>query len=438
MRGVACLLDSVSFRRGLNPGKGPGRPTPAEAPGPATRWGRSRSSSSARPTSTSRWSGPTCSCTRARDLDDTVLDRDIRNLYKTGLFEFVQTKWQRANDRDVQPGHRGDPEIPGAGGGLQRQQEGQDEPIGEGGRRPRPNTALDERQVKEDSEKIREYYQKEGYNQVSVTYKIDRDRAPDFGTDDVRDPRGQQGEDLRGPFCRQRAYQDQDPPGADGYQAVVDVFLADRLRAASRTTSSTTTWTSCATTTASDGYLDVEIAEDKVMFEYPKPDRLVLVITVVEGRQYHIGQITFSGNKMHSSALLRRVARQKPGHGVLARRCWTKDIERLERLLRQGRLPLHRRAAGRQPNIATNNIDIEYRVDEGDQYNVESIVDRGQHQDQEHGDPARTGAGSGRCLRHGADEDRQAAPGEHPVLRRRRDQEPADQPAGPRERCAWR
>src|SRR5271155_6270016 len=31
------------------------------------------------------------------DLDDTILDRDIRNLYKTGLFEFIQSKWEVAD-----------------------------------------------------------------------------------------------------------------------------------------------------------------------------------------------------------------------------------------------------------------------------------------------------------------------------------------------------
>ena len=46
----------------------------------------------------------------------------------------------------------------------------------------KPNTALDERQVKEDAEKIREYYQKSGYNQVSINYAVERDRATGFGT----------------------------------------------------------------------------------------------------------------------------------------------------------------------------------------------------------------------------------------------------------------
>src|SRR4029077_12993611 len=46
----------------------------------------------------------------------------------------------------------------------------------------KPNTALDERQVKDDAEKLRAYYQKKGYNQVSVNYAIERNRATSFGT----------------------------------------------------------------------------------------------------------------------------------------------------------------------------------------------------------------------------------------------------------------
>ena len=45
-----------------------------------------------------------------------------------------------------------------------------------------PNTALDERQVKEDEEKLKEYYQKEGFNQVSVSHTIARERATGLAT----------------------------------------------------------------------------------------------------------------------------------------------------------------------------------------------------------------------------------------------------------------
>ena len=44
------------------------------------------------------------------------------------------------------------------------------------------NGALDERQIKDDAQKICEFYQKAGYNQAQVTYNIDRNRSTGFGT----------------------------------------------------------------------------------------------------------------------------------------------------------------------------------------------------------------------------------------------------------------
>ena len=35
------------------------------------------------------------------DLDDTLIDRDIRSLYKTGLFEFIEVKREVKSDRVV-------------------------------------------------------------------------------------------------------------------------------------------------------------------------------------------------------------------------------------------------------------------------------------------------------------------------------------------------
>ncbi len=44
------------------------------------------------------------------------------------------------------------------------------------------NGPLDERQIKEDNQKIYEYYQKRGYNQAQVNYTIDRNRSTGFAT----------------------------------------------------------------------------------------------------------------------------------------------------------------------------------------------------------------------------------------------------------------
>jgi outer membrane protein insertion porin family len=130
--------------------------------------------------STSRWCGPTCRCARAGDLDETMLDRDIRALYKTGLFEFIEIKREAVDAStfnlvvEVTPKYRVLAVVRG--------QQGRVKTTGSPEVKTKVNTALDERQVKEDSEKIREYYQKLGYNQVSVTYTVHRDRATGFGT----------------------------------------------------------------------------------------------------------------------------------------------------------------------------------------------------------------------------------------------------------------
>src|SRR5258708_16444463 len=44
------------------------------------------------------------------------------------------------------------------------------------------NGSLDKRQVKDDAQKIYEFYQKSGYNQAHVTYTIHRNPTPRFRT----------------------------------------------------------------------------------------------------------------------------------------------------------------------------------------------------------------------------------------------------------------
>ena len=308
------------------------------------------------------------------DLDDTILDRDIRNLYKTGLFEFIQTKWEAAGPRvfnlvvEVTPKFRvlavrydGNKKVKTSR--LEKEV------------KTKPNTALDERQVKEDSEKIHEYYQKQGYNQVSVTSVVERNRATGFGTVIFRIREGNRvkianvlfvgnvhfkARTLRGQIDTRRWWMFSWLTDSGRFKD--DTFDDDlgKLRDYYR----------------EHGYLDVEIPEDKVVFDYPTPSKLVLTIAVSEGRLYHIGQISFSGNKLHSSALLGRVVRQKRG-AIFAPSKLDDDTQRLEDFYgKDGYVETNVRLV-RKPNIATGAIDIEYMVDEGDRYNVESIVVEG-------------------------------------------------------------
>jgi outer membrane protein insertion porin family len=308
------------------------------------------------------------------DFDDALLDRDIRNLYTTGLFEFIQIKRETVDEHtvnlviEVTPKFRvlairfeGNKHY--KSGRLEKET------------KTRPNTALDERQVKEDSEKLREYYQKEGYNQVVVTYKIERDRSTGFGSVVFRIIEGPRVKikailftgnahfkagELRGEMDTKKWWFLSWLMGTGRFKDDDFTDDLDKLRDFYR----------------EHGYLDVDIPEDKVIFDYPKPDRLVLTIAVSEGRQYHIGKISFTNNRLHSSSLLRRVVRQKSG-AVFAPSKLDSDAERLEDFYgKDGYLDTRVRLI-RHPNIATGNIDIEYEVTESDKYNVESIVIEG-------------------------------------------------------------
>src|SRR4051812_34091840 len=102
------------------------------------------------------------------EFDEVSLDRDIRSLYRTQLFELIEIKHEPVDERtfnlviEVTPKYR---VLAVHFEGNQKMKSSRLEKEA----KTRPSQALDERQVKEDAEKLREFYQKSGYNQVSVT-----------------------------------------------------------------------------------------------------------------------------------------------------------------------------------------------------------------------------------------------------------------------------
>ncbi len=308
------------------------------------------------------------------DYDDTIVDRDIRALYKTGLFEFIEIKQEEAGYHlfnlvvEVTPKFRV----------LAIRYEGNKQVKSrrlEKEIKTKPNTALDDRQVKEDSEKIREYYQKSGYNQVSVTYLIQRDRATSFATVIFKIKEGAKVRIAAVRFTgnahikAKRLIGEMDTRKWNIFSWLTDTgrFQDDqfdddleKLRDFYR----------------EQGYLDVEIPPSKVNFDYPNPTHLIITIAVNEGRRYHIGDISITGNKLHPEALLKRILRQKSGM-VFSPSKIDKDRDRLEEFYgRDGYLDTQVKVI-RKSNITTGNIDLVYQVDESDKYNVESIVLQG-------------------------------------------------------------
>lgn len=310
------------------------------------------------------------------DMDGAMIDRDIRALYRTGLFELIEIKQDMAGENTVNIVFEVTPKFRVLAvryeGNAKVKSKRLEKEV-----KTKPNTALDERQVKEDSEKIREYYQKVGYNQVSINFAIERDRASGFGTVVFKIKEGAKVKIAKVNFVgnagvKPRALRKEMETRrwwfmswlTDSGRFKDDKFDddLDKLRDYYR----------------EQGYLDVDIPQDQITFDYPKPGKLVITIHVNEGRRYRIGDITVTGSKIYEAGLLKRVVRQKSGM-IFAPSKIDKDVERLEDFYgSSGYLePDTRIRLLRKPNVATGNIDLEYQVTEGGKYNVESIVIEG-------------------------------------------------------------
>ncbi len=303
-------------------------------------------------------------------LEDALIDRDIRSLYRTGQFEFIEFKrGALVDDRvdlvvEVTPKFRvstvdfeGNTNVKARR--LNRET------------KTKENLPLDERQVKEDSEKIREFYQKAGYNQATVDYRIERNRATGLGRVVFTIDEGAKVRIRKVNF--------------EG-----NTFVSDRrLRKVVETRK--WNWLSWLTDTGKfrdekfetdldklrdyyreQGFLDVEIDRDKVRLEYPKSNRLIITFNVVEGRRYQVGDIQITGNTLHPVETLRPLLRLNTGD-TFAPSAVERDQKTLEDFIgRDGYVDARVRVI-RRPNLTTGAIDLEYQYNEGDKFFVESI-----------------------------------------------------------------
>ncbi|MEO8863882.1 MAG: outer membrane protein assembly factor BamA [Opitutaceae bacterium] len=309
------------------------------------------------------------------ELDASMIDRDIRSLYKTGLFELIEIKQEPVKDlntlnlvveltskfRVLAIRFEGNQKIKSKR--LEKEV------------KTKINTPLDDRQVKEDAEKLRAFYQKRGYNQVSVNYSIERNRATSFGVVVFKIKEGPRVRLSLVKFTgnthvkSSRLISEMEIRKWNIWSWLTDTGVykddqfeddLDKLRDFYR----------------EQGYLDVEISQDKVTFDYPKPNRLVLTIAVTEGRRYRIGDISITGSKLHPEALLKRILRQKSG-AVFSPSKIDKDRDRLEEFYgRDGHLETTVQLT-RKSNVTTGNIDLVYTVNESEKFTVESIVIEG-------------------------------------------------------------
>ncbi len=304
------------------------------------------------------------------ELDETMIDHDIRSLYRTGLFEFIEVKREVLPTRTINIVVEVTPKFRVQDIRFEGNQNIKSHRL-EKEIKSRQNQALDERQVKEDSDKIREHYQKKGYNRVYVSYEIDRDRTTGYGTIIFKIREGARVKikdvtftgnnsikpvTLRRQLTTKRWWMWSWLTGSGRFKDEEFEDDLDKLRDYYR----------------EQGFLDVEIPADKVTYTYPDSKKLVVNIAINEGRQYRIGDITFTGNKLYPTQLFQLLIQQRPGM-VFTPSKLDKDVETLQDFYgKDGYLETNVRMI-RKPNIATGNIDIEYQINESEQYFVESI-----------------------------------------------------------------
>ncbi len=308
------------------------------------------------------------------DLDEALIDRDIRSLYKTQLFEFIEAKREQASGNVVNLVFEVTPKFRVLAVKFEGLKAYKDRRLMKE-IKSLANGPLDERQIKDDAQKIYQLYQKAGYNQAQVTYNIDRNRSTGFGTITFK---------VR--------------EGARVRIAAINFVGNDHIKSKRlRKEMETRKWHLFSWLTGGgrlkddefdedlnklrdyyneQGYLDVEIAEDKITFDYPRPDRLVITIRVNEGRQYKIGDVTFKGNKIYSDRILKLVPRQKKGMTFVPSKL-DKDVETLEEFYGQVGYLQTRVHLVRKPNLTTGDIDIEYQITESEKFQVESVVIEG-------------------------------------------------------------
>lgn len=304
------------------------------------------------------------------DFDEAIIDRDIRTLYRTGLFEFIEVKRESGPNNTVNLLVEATPKYRVLSIKFEGNKEYRSKKL-MGEIKTVLNGSLDERQVKDDAQKLLEYYQKHGYNQSQVNYTIDRNRSTGFGTVTFKVREGGKVRITSIKFIgndhmkTRRLKKKMDTGVWTPWSWLLgtgrlknDEFDEDldKLRDFYR----------------EQGFLDVEIAEDKVTFDYPSDSKLTITIRINEGRQYRIGDITFVGNKTIPTALLQLMLRQKSGM-IFRPSKLDRDVESLEDFHGRGGYLETRVRLIRKPNMQTGNIDIEYNIEEGEKFLVESV-----------------------------------------------------------------
>jgi outer membrane protein insertion porin family len=263
----------------------------------------------------------------------------------------------------------------------------------------KPSEPLDERKLFTDSQEIQKMYQKAGYPRTEVKYRLNIDENAGRGTATFEITENPKVKIVRIEFVGATAFTQRKLRGGLFTKGVIkthkhwlfswltgsghlkdDVFEDDKERLAEFY--------------RDHGYIDFEIKD--VQFLNPTPNKMVIRFIIYEGRQYKVGAVKFSGNKLFSTQELitgmPRFAGRKTKTGPnglpmdvgddFTPKGLTKDIEAIEDFYgSKGYVDVSASSrnliVNKIANTETGTMDLEFQIDEGQKSFLERIEIRG-------------------------------------------------------------
>jgi len=250
---------------------------------------------------------------------------------------------------------------------------------------------LDEQKLFTDSQEIQKLYEKYGYAGTKVKYVVDVDENAGRGTVTFQIAEAPKVKIVKIEFVGSAAFSQRElrkqlktrRRWMFSWLTSSDVFKQDQFEDDKD---------ALAEFYRSHGYLDFEIKD--VKFEHPTPKTMDIRFFVFEGRQYKVGSVKFTGNKIFNDGEIQRGLQQvhdferergKLGpHGlpmdagdIFTPDGLEKDLQAIEDFyggkgyinVKQGPML----EAVRIPNVDTGTMDLEFQIDEGHKFYVERI-----------------------------------------------------------------
>ena len=302
--------------------------------------------------------------------DAIAIDRDIRTLYRTQLFEHIEVRLQPVGSDEVDLFFDIRPKFRIASISFDGNERIRDRRL-ENEVTILPNQILNERRVKEAGQAIEEFYLKRGFSQARIEYEIDRNPATGFGNVIYKIREGGKYKISKVKFT--------------GNENIKSRKLRRNIKTKKRGLFSLFTGSGRFDADQFDddleklkdlyveeGHLDIGIDPAQVRFSYPTNRKMVIDIAVDEGKEYQVGSIDFEGNELYKDDILRLMLRVKPGDRYRPERL-DEDLERIEDFYGQFGYMESRVRLTRVPNVTTGNIDIVYQIYESEKFQVESI-----------------------------------------------------------------